>query len=96
MSECKVIRSWRVQPGRPYGVHIWYDPAVERVHLLEGPEVGFPVGVSETTEEVDSDPDQLALWDSASVSGGGKREACVEENEPDLVGQVPDLTDIPF
>jgi len=98
VSQSKVIRSWRVQPGRPCGYHIWFDPAVEHVSLLEGPVTDLDFPSDEAQEEVDTDPQQtLPFRVDGSVSGRGKREALtLDITEESFQPLEEGLTKIPF
>jgi len=75
----RVIRCWRVRPGSPFGLHVWFDPSVEHLELLEGPAIDFPNGLDAESIKVEV-LDQIMLpWKGDSVSGRGKREALREE-----------------
>ncbi len=65
----KVIRTWRMQVAKPFGVHLWFDPTVESVQLLSVP-TNF-LCVSETSEKKFVDkPEQMSyLGKGSSVSG---------------------------
>ncbi len=95
--EAKVIRCWRIRAAAPCGVHLWFDPRVEHVALLEGPVHDLPLGWSESTEEVDTGPQQSLLWepDKLSVSDSGKREALRSVTE-DMSEMPEGFEDIPF
>ncbi len=94
----KVLRQWRIRAGVPFGVHLWFDPRVEHVVLLEGPVLDSSLELHEPLVPVDSDPQQMLPWNGMlSMSGSGKREACVQETVPDIV-VLPngEEIDIPF
>ncbi len=72
----KIIRQWRIRAGLPFGIHLWFDPRVEHVDLVEGPMLDPTGGIPEATAEVDAGPQLLLPWDGKlSTSGRGKREA---------------------
>ncbi len=75
----KVIRCWRVRPGIPHGVHVWFDPSVEHIDLLEGPVSDFPSGFDVESTKVAVAGQFVLPWKGDSVSGRGKREALRED-----------------
>jgi len=92
----KVIRSWRVRRGLPCGFHIWFDPTVEHVELLEGPVINS-MELPEEDALVDPVPQLVLPWNGKlSMSGRGKREA-VCSGLPEESSKVADRPEkIPF
>ncbi len=69
----KIIRTWRVQLARPFGVHLWFDPSVESVRLLSVPTDFICISDTKGPIEVDK-PEQKAimgLYGSVSGQAGG-------------------------
>ena len=64
----KVIRTWRMQMAKPFGVHLWFDPSVESVRLLSEP-VEFICISEEEKEKVDKPVQMSILGEQGSVSG---------------------------
>ncbi len=64
----KVIRRWRMQPARPFGVHLWFDPSEESVVLLDEP-TGFLEIREENNFVVDKPAQMSYLGKGSSVSG---------------------------
>ena len=65
----KVIRTWRMQIARPFGVHLWFDPTVESVRLLSVPTDFICISNTKEQKEVDK-PEQISyLGKCSSVSG---------------------------
>jgi len=96
--EVKQIRCWRIRAGSPCGVHLWFDPRVEHVVLLEGPVSDLPLVLGDEKVMVDSDPQRMLPWNGMlSMSDSGKREAYVELNESNVV-EFPtgEKLDLPF
>jgi len=94
----KVIREWRIRAGVPCGVHLWFDPRVEHVDLLEGPVADSSFDYDEEPAAFDKDPNRMLPWNGMlSMGASGKREACVQEDEVDLI-ELPngEMLDIPF
>ncbi len=93
----KQILQWRIQAGAPFGLHVWFDPRVEHVVLLEGPDPEMEEFFGEEKVNVDAGPQQMILWNGDSVSGRGKREA-LRSNEIDPMSDTgpKGLEDIPF
>ena len=90
----KIIRNWRMQVAAPFGVHLWFDPSVESVVLLDE-----PTGFLEVEEEkkicVDKPVIQAILGKYSSVSGqaggaeGGDRDNLVSGGQPDRLPAEP-------
>ena len=76
----KPIRSWRIQAGLPFGLHVWFDPDVEHVQLLEGPDPLGPMKLGEEMVNVDTRPQHVLPLEKVtlSVSERGQRAACVD------------------
>jgi len=95
--EDKVIRCWRIRAAQPCGVHLWFDPRVEHVRLLEGPVHDMALVLGDQMVKVDTDPQRMLPWNGMlSMSGSEKREALTPINEPIDGGQAEGLDDIPF
>ncbi len=87
----KVIRTWRMQIAKPFGVHLWFDPAVESVRLLSVPTDFICISDEKSQKEVDK-PEQLSyLGKSSSVSGqaGSVESADQEKNSPGVEESAP-------
>ncbi len=65
----KVVRSWRMQLGKPFGVHLWFDPDVESVVLLSEPTGFVDISEKEVTDGVDLPAQMSYLGKGNSVSG---------------------------
>ena len=75
----KQIRAWRIQAGMPLGLHVWFDPAVEHMVLLEGPDPRGPMMLGEDKVNVDTRTQHVLPWKGTlSESVSGQREAFVE------------------
>ena len=95
--ETKPIRSWRIQAGLPFGLHVWFDPAEEHVLLLEGPDPRGRPSAGEQMVNVDTRSQHVLPLEKVtlSVSDSGKREASVENlNESAAQGDLDPA--IPF
>ena len=64
----KIIRIWRMQLAKPFGVHLWFDPSVESVRLLSEP-TDFVCISERDTKKVDKPVQLSILGESSSVSG---------------------------
>ena len=65
----KVIRNWRMQVAKPFGVHLWFDPSEESVVLLSVP-TGFLEISEKKVKKVVDKPEQISyLGKGSSVSG---------------------------
>ncbi len=64
----KIIRTWRMQIASPFGVHLWFDPSVESVVLLDEP-TGFINILDTDKKKVDIPARQGILGKYSSVSG---------------------------
>jgi len=91
----KLIRCWRVRAGAPFGLHVWFDPAVEHVVLLEGPGADLPIGEDTPSIKVDDPGQSMLPWIGDSVSGSEKREA-MRSNPEDNRSVLTEDTEIPF
>ena len=90
-----VIRNWRMQIARPFGVHLWFDPSVESVQLLSVPTDFICISDTKDQKKVDK-PEQLSyLGKGSSVSGqaggadGGDQDNPKLDQEPEGSLVVP-------
>jgi len=94
MENEKVIRTWRMQVAKPFGVHLWFDPSVESVLLIDEPVEFLEI---EETEKiyVDKPAQQGILGEYASVSGqaggaeGGDQDSLLLDREAEGDPVVP-------
>jgi len=85
----KVIRTWRMQLARPFGVHLWFDPSVESVRLLSVPTDFICISDAKDKKKVDK-PEQISyLGKSSSVSGQAGGAEGGDQDKPKLDG-IPD------
>ncbi len=78
------------------GLHVWFDPRVEHLVLLEGPDPELVLTLDAEWEFLDTPGQPMLPWKGDSVSGRGKREASRKESidvHP-LDGDRPE--DLPF
>ncbi len=88
----KVIRNWRMQLGKPFGIHLWFDPSVESVRLLAVPSNFICVSDAESEKEVDNQGQLDYTGRSSSVSGqAGSAESEEPESNKDGVTPSPDV-----
>ena len=93
----KPIRCWRVRAGSPFGVHVWFDPRVEHVQLLEGPVDDLPLVLGEDKVNVDTDLQHMLPWNGMlSMSDSGKREALCSGMEDEVELPNGEKLNIPF
>jgi len=86
----KIIRAWRVQPAKPFGVHLWFDPSTESVILLNEP-VAF-LEISEEEKKVVDKRVQLSiLGKCSSVSGQAGGAEGGDQNNRDFGGLLDKL-----
>ncbi len=67
----KALRNWRIQPASPFGLHVWFDPDVEKVKIYD----------LTSTEKGDK---LLMICDSVSALKGKGRDAEQKIFEPPL------------
>ncbi len=92
----KPIRAWRIQAGAPFGVHLWFDPRVEHVALLDGPADEYLAVSGGTDGQVDSNRQVELPWDGISESDRGKREVLRPLTEDHVELPEGTILDIPF
>ncbi len=93
--DVKVIRSWRMQLALPFGVHLWFDPTVENVQLLDGPVTDLCVPEEPLEKAVDGEVSIEYTGKYSSVSGpAGSAE--VEQEYFNFVPLVEPKWDGPF
>ena len=92
----KPIRCWRIRAGSPFGVHLWFDPRVEHVELLDGPVDDLPLDLGEDKVNVDTAYQVMLPWNGMlSMSARGERGALCSDTE-DMSEMPEGLEDIPF
>ncbi len=69
--------------ARPFGVHLWFDPSVESVVLLDEPVDFLCVSETPAKKRVDKPVQQCILGESSSVSGQAGSVEC-ENHKKDI------------
>jgi len=69
MARGKIIRNWRMQIARPFGLHLWFDPSVESVELLSVPSDFICISDAQSEKEVDK-PEQISYLGKCSSESG--------------------------
>ncbi len=91
----KVIRSWRMQPAKPFGVHMWFDPTVESVVLLTEP-TDFLEIIKKEVIDVDRPVQMSYLNKGSSVSGQAGGADGGDQDNPDLQVRAKGAGLVPF
>jgi len=95
MDNDKVVRSWRMQAAKPFGVHLWFDPSVESVVLLDEPTEFLEF---EEVEKicVDRPAQQGILGEYSSVSGQAGGAEGGDRDNLGYPGQAEGADPVPF